>query len=118
MLFDHYVAQASEQAGLTAPEITPQIVSELMAKDWPGNARALMTEAMRFALGLTEESKTDAQLGLAEQLAQVEQSILEQALRRTHGNATEAAKTLKLPRKTLYDKLARYGIRPEDFRLS
>ena len=38
------------------------------------------------------------------------------ALRRADGQASAAAKALKLPRKTFYDKLARYGIRPEDFR--
>lgn len=116
VLFDHYVAQACEQAGLKPPVITPQVVSSLMSRDWPGNARALMTEAMRFALGLGEDAKPDAGLGLSEQLAQVEQSILEQALRRAEGKAVEAAQALKLPRKTFYDKLSRYGIRPEDFR--
>ena len=34
----------------------------------------------------------------------------------TGGTLCEAARQLKLPRKTFYDKLARYGIRPEDFR--
>ncbi|WP_300029585.1 sigma-54 dependent transcriptional regulator [uncultured Roseobacter sp.] len=116
VLFRHYVAQACEQAGLDAPDITPQVVAGLMARDWPGNARALMSEAMRFALGLGEDDKPDAALGLAEQMAQVEQSLLEQALRRTGGQASRAAQALKLPRKTFYDKLARYGIRPEDYR--
>ena len=39
-----------------------------------------------------------------------------EALRRAEGRATQAAERLKLPRKTFYDKLARYGIRAEDFR--
>lgn len=116
VLFGHYVEQACEQAGLTPPPITPQVVSSLLARDWPGNARALMSEAMRFALGLADESSQDANLGLAEQLAQVEQSLLEQALRRAEGKAVDAARALKLPRKTFYDKLNRYGIRAEDFR--
>lgn len=116
VLFRHYVEQASDQAGLNAPEITPQIVAGLMARDWPGNARALMSEAMRFALGLSEDVGPDSSLGLAEQMAQVEQSLLEQALRRAQGRAVVAAKALKLPRKTFYDKLARYGIRTETYR--
>ncbi|WP_299409564.1 sigma-54 dependent transcriptional regulator [uncultured Roseobacter sp.] len=116
ILFRHYVAQASEQAGLSAPEITPQVVAGLMARDWPGNARALMSEAMRFSLGLAEEATPDTNLGLAEQMAQVEQSLLEQALRRAEGRAVVAAEALQLPRKTFYDKLTRYGIRAEDYR--
>jgi two-component system C4-dicarboxylate transport response regulator DctD len=53
---------------------------------------------------------------LAEQMARVERSLLVAALGRANGRAAQAAKTLKLPRKTFYDKLARYGIRPEDYR--
>ncbi|MEM9968375.1 MAG: sigma-54 dependent transcriptional regulator [Pseudomonadota bacterium] len=117
VMFRHYVAQAAEQAGLTAPEITPQIVAELMARDWPGNARALMSAAMRFVIGVPDEISPDMSLGLAEQLSRVEQSLLEAALRRAGGRASVAATALKLPRKTFYDKLARYQIKPEEFRL-
>ena len=119
VMFRQYVAQAAEQAGLVAPAITEGVVAGLMARDWPGNARALMSEAMRFVLGMNgEDSEPEGEggLGLAEQLAQVEHSILTAALRRHGGQATAAAQSLKLPRKTFYDKLARFGIRPEDFR--
>ncbi|WP_432816827.1 sigma-54-dependent transcriptional regulator [Sulfitobacter sp. JB4-11] len=116
VMFRRYVDQAAEQAGLTPPEISPDVIADLMARDWPGNARALMSVAMRFVMGMPEDVRPDAGLGLAEQMAQVEQSLLEAALRRAAGQASAAAEALKLPRKTLYDKLARYGIRPEDFR--
>ncbi|OZB14572.1 MAG: sigma-54-dependent Fis family transcriptional regulator [Rhodobacterales bacterium 34-62-10] len=120
VLFRQYVAQASEQAGLTPPPIGPEVIGALMAQDWPGNARALMSAAMRFALGLAEGdgAATGAEpgLGLAAQMAQVERSLLVAALRRQQGRAAEAARDLKLPRKTFYDRLARYGLKPEDFR--
>ena len=116
VLFRHYVAQAAEQSGLRAPEVTPEVVAGLMARDWPGNARALMTEAMRFVMGVAEDRAGDAGLGLTAQMAQVEQSLIEAALRRAGGQASVAAKALQLPRKTFYDKCARYGIKPESFR--
>ena len=116
MLFSHYVAQAAEQAGIAMPDIPQEHLAALMAQDWPGNARSLMSAAMRFVLGMPEEAAQSAELGLAEQLAQVERSLLIAALGRQNGNASAAAKALKLPRKTFYDKLARYGIRPEDYR--
>jgi two-component system C4-dicarboxylate transport response regulator DctD len=116
VLFRRYVAQASEQAGLSAPPVTPDYLASLMARDWPGNARSLMSAAMRFVLGMPEEMSQAADLGLAEQLARVERSLLISALGRHNGQASEAARHLKLPRKTFYDKLARHGIRPEDFR--
>lgn len=116
VLFRHYVAQAAEQAGIRPPEISQEQLAALMAQDWPGNARSLMSAAMRFVLGMPEEAAQSAGLGLAEQLAQVERSLLIAALGRQNGKAAAAAEALKLPRKTFYDKLARYGIRPEDYR--
>ncbi|MPQ93518.1 sigma-54 dependent transcriptional regulator [Thioclava sp. JE_KL1] len=114
-LFRHYVATACEQANLRAPEIPPEMTAQLMARDWPGNARALMSEAMRFAMGL-EAGEPPEELGLSERMAAVEKSLLAEALTRAGGNATEAAAALKLPRKTFYDKLARHGLRPEEYR--
>ncbi len=117
VLFRHYVAQASEQAGLTPPDITPEIIAGLMARDWPGNTRALMSVAMRFALGLGADELDEAEEpGLTAQMARIERALLIAALRRAGGRATEAADRLRLPRKTFYDKLARHGLRPEAFR--
>ena len=114
VLFRHYVAQACEQSGVDPRPIPPGLIATLMSQDWPGNARALMNTAMRFALGLSPEENDE--LGLAEKMAQIEASLLADGLRRHKGNATLTAQSLKLPRKTFYDKLAKYGIRPEDFR--
>ncbi|MFV2001372.1 MAG: sigma-54-dependent transcriptional regulator [Paracoccaceae bacterium] len=117
VLFAHYVAIACEQAALPRPEITPEVIAGLMAQDWPGNARSLMNAAMRFAMGFSEAG-TEAQqdIGLAEQMARVERSLLIAALQREGGNATATARALKLPRKTFYDKLARHKLRPASFR--
>lgn len=115
VLFQHYVAQACEQANLTPPAITAEHTARLMAQDWPGNARGLMNVAMRFALGL-DESDTQSGSGLAAQMAQVERSLLVAALQRHAGRATDVARDLQLPRKTFYDKLNKHGLRAEDFR--
>lgn len=120
VLFRHYVSQACEQANLPEPPISSEVVAGLMSQDWPGNARGLMNTAMRFAMGMGEETltaKPDEGLGLAEQLAQVERSLLIEALQRAQGRSGEAAGALKLPRKTFYDKLARHGLKPERYRV-
>lgn len=114
VLFRHYVAQACEQSGVEPRPIPAGLLASLMSQDWPGNARALMNTAMRFALGLSPEEGPE--LGLAEKMAQIEASLLIDALTRHRGNATETAQALKLPRKTFYDKLTKYGIRAEDYR--
>ena len=126
-LFRHYVAQACEQANLVEPQITQDVIGALMAQDWPGNARGLMNTAMRFALRISgchgedgfifgQDSLQSIGLGLVEQLAQVERSLLIEALQRCEGRSGKAAKSLKLARKTFYDKLSRHGIKPEAFR--
>lgn len=116
VMFRRYVDQAAEQSGVAAPDVTPEVIAGLMGRDWPGNARALMSVAMRFVMGITDDVVPDGGLGLADQLAIVEKTLLETALRRAGGQASSAAEALKLPRKTFYDKLARYGLRPENYR--
>ena len=118
ILFRHYVAQAAEQSGHPMPDISADFLSDLMARDWPGNARALMSLAMRFVLGV-DKNDADSALtmpSLAEQIAKVEKSILVDTLRRCDGKVSEAIKVLKIPRKTFYDKLSKYGIRAEEYR--
>ncbi|MDX1785453.1 MAG: sigma-54 dependent transcriptional regulator [Roseovarius sp.] len=115
LLFRHFLSLACEQANLPEPEVTPDVISRLMAQDWPGNARALMNAAMHYALGFGG-TEAAVEMGLADQMAAIERSLLCAALERHMGNATEAARALGLPRKTFYDKLTRHGIRAEQFR--
>lgn len=117
VLFRHYVAIACEQANLPEPDIDTDILSQLMVQQWPGNARSLMNAAMRFALGMPDAvTASKENMGLSEQMARVERSLLIAALRNHGGNATEVAKILKLPRKTFYDKLTRHNIRADTYR--
>lgn len=117
ILFRHFVGQACEQANLPVPDITADVTGRLMEQDWSGNARALMNAAMRFAMGLNEVEPSET-LGLTAQIAQIEKSLIVDALRRCNGQATATAKLLQLPRKTFYDKLAKHGLRADDFRSS
>lgn len=115
VLFRHYVQSAAEQAQMPVPDISADVISRLMTRDWPGNSRDLMNAATRFVLGLSDFDTAETP-GLTEQMANVEAALLIQALRQHAGNATAAAKDLKLPRKTFYDKLTRHNIRPEAYR--
>lgn len=119
VLYQHYVRQAAEQSGISEPEITDQKMSELLSRDWSGNTRALMHDAMRFVLGVDTEPSVqfiEGTEGLNKQLSDFEKSILEKTLLRYKGHATQAANALKVPRKTFYDKLSRYGLRAENYR--
>ena len=119
VLYQHYVRQAAEQSGMPEPEITDQKISELLSRDWSGNTRALMHDAMRFVLGVNTEPSpkfVEGTESLGKQLSDFEKSILEKTLLQYKGRATQAANALKLPRKTFYDKLSKYGLRAENFR--
>jgi len=115
VLFRHYVLQASDQTGIAPPDITEEVIAGLMAQDWPGNARALMNAATRFVLGLGAEPDEE-DIGLVEKMARVERALLIEGLRRNDGNASLTAEHFKIPRKTLYDKFTKYGIKPKSFR--
>lgn len=57
-----------------------------------------------------------AVVSLQARMENYERSLLRDALRQTYGNVAEAAKRLNVPKKTLYDKLARHQLDPETFR--
>lgn len=115
VIFREYVRQVSKQANAPVPEIGADVLAGLMAQDWPGNSLALMNAATRFVLGLNSPAE-DQSLGLVEKMAQVERTLIIDALQKNSGNASATAIDLKLPRKTFYDKLSRHRIKPEDFR--
>ena len=126
LLFRAFVEAAAARRDRPAPEISAHDLARLGAHDWPGNVRELKNVAERFAMGLglalgpsgegAEDPAAAPPAGLAAQMEAFERSLLEAALRRAGGRATEAALALELPRKTFYDKLARHGIKPEEFR--
>lgn len=116
VLFRHYLAQACEQAGIAPPDVPPAVIGRLMEQDWPGNARALMNAAMRYAMGRESAEGAVGEGSLAARMRAYERSILVECLRQHDGRASEVAEALGVPRKTLYDKLARHALRPEDFR--
>ncbi len=115
VMFRQYVQQVREQTGVEPPPITEEVIAGLMAQDWPGNARALMNAATRFVLGQGAEAGAE-EMGLTEKLAHIERALLIEGLKRNGGNASLTAEHFKLPRKTLYDKFAKHGIKPAKYR--
>lgn len=70
--------------------------------------------AERNALSVVRE--TAAKEGLAIQMDMVEKLLIEDVLSSHQGRVAIVAEILKLPRKTLYDKLKRHGIDPAIYR--
>ncbi|SKC99332.1 sigma-54-dependent transcriptional regulator [Paraburkholderia hospita] len=121
LLFEHFVLVAARRFGQPAPVVSASQVSELMTHAWPGNVRELQNVADRFVLGLTGDSllaeggSTAVKSGtLADQLAYFERMLIEDMLRRHHGNVAEASEALGMPKKTLYHKLRQLKIAARD----
>jgi two-component system C4-dicarboxylate transport response regulator DctD len=121
LLFEHFVLAAARRFGQPAPVVSASQVSELMTHAWPGNVRELQNVADRFVLGLTGDSllaeggSTAVKSGtLADQLAYFERMLIEDMLRRHHGNVAEASEALGMPKKTLYHKLRQLKIAARD----
>ncbi len=129
LLFQHFAVVAANRSGLEAPALDAGGISALLAHDWPGNVRELRNLAERYVLlgaafdyrleALLEGAESEAgELPLPQQVELFEKSLIDQALAHHRGRVTEVAEGLGLPRKTLYDKLKKYGLRAEDYRQS
>jgi two-component system, NtrC family, C4-dicarboxylate transport response regulator DctD len=119
-LFQYFLARHEADLGLPHREVTDHVWQHLQTYDWPGNVRELQAFAQSWAIGLSLPDK-GPQIAVAGRplhltVAEFERTVIESALRAVEGNILQLEQALGTPRKTLYDKLNRYGLRPKDFR--
>lgn len=117
LIFTHYAQLAARRYGRPDPDIGFALRKALLARPWPGNMRELKAAAEAHALGLAPlvpvaEAAPGGDGGsLPERVATFEAREIRAALERFRGNTDLAAKALGLPRRTLNDKMNRYGLR-------
>ncbi|KAK0341788.1 hypothetical protein LTR94_024975, partial [Friedmanniomyces endolithicus] len=117
LLFAHFLRRASDRQGAEPPPISDSVRRRLLEEDWPGNIRELAHFAERIALGLDERpSNEEGALSLPDRLLRFEAELLRGALESHRGDIIAVLEEMKIPRKTLYDKLQRHGLKPADFR--
>jgi serine/threonine-protein kinase PknK len=115
----------AKNAGRPRAELAPDALRALASYPFPGNVRELeniltrafvLTEGARIGaadLGLgSTPTRTRRSRTRAEFEAEERERILE-ALRGARWNVSVVARTLGIPRNTLYRKLDRYGLRRE-----
>ncbi|MDY7804248.1 sigma-54-dependent transcriptional regulator [Burkholderia stagnalis] len=117
-LFAHFVRAASVRYDKPEPAWAPEDMMRWQLHDWPGNVRELKNVAERFCLGVDDglPQRPAGADSLASRMARAERACIEEALRHAGGQVIMAAEALGLPRKTLYDKIARHGIDTTTFR--
>ena len=124
LLFEHFALQAAARFARELPELTASQHAELMAHDWPGNLRELSNVASRYVLGLpgarllpgSAAAGAETPVALNEQMEQFERALIADALRRHGGDVAASAKSMGLPKQTLYDKLKRLHLNAADFK--
>jgi len=114
LLFTHFTMQAALRHERELPSVAQRHLEALMSHAWPGNVRELRNIADRFVLGLWDgdpdfQGTEPSTRTLEEQVTQFERYLIQEALEACGGNASAAAERLRIPRKTLYDKIRRLG---------
>ena len=114
LIFAHYAQLAARRYGRPAPDLPWGLTQQLKKRLWPGNVRELKAAAEAHALGLFEAKTDDVVMlpegTLAERMAAYEAREIAAVLDRHRGNTLKAADSLGLPRRTLNDKMRRYGL--------
>ena len=125
ILLDHFMRQFSEENGVPPVEMAPEVMQALRAFPWPGNIRELRnfaenTVVMKRGGRLTLYDLDPRFLGEEATLPipsggtagsnplsveENEKRLLRNALVKTNGNRTQAAKLLGMSRRTLHRKL-------------
>ncbi|MFC3677941.1 sigma-54-dependent transcriptional regulator [Ferrovibrio xuzhouensis] len=122
LLFQHFALEAAQLHGRDALPPDEATLLALQAYDWPGNVRELRNVAERHVLGLKAlsgplagldgrgEAAAEGRGSLAASVAAFEKRCIETALGDSQGDVRQTMERLGLPRRTLNEKMERYGI--------
>ncbi len=126
LLFQHFALVASALYQKEIPALSPERVHSLIAYDWPGNVRELRNVAERYVLlgeactfefdRLIPQDNPTSGITLPEKVDRFERMLIEEDLAKHNGSIKETLVSLGLPRKTLYDKMRKYGLDKQDYK--
>ena len=133
MLFQRFSDQFADEYGCDAPEVSAQEAAQLLQAPWPGNIRQLINIAERAVLQSRRGSGTIASLLMAdneetadftvttegkplkEYVEAFERMLIDNTMRRHRGSIVNVMDELCLPRRTLNEKMAKYGLHRSDY---
>jgi DNA-binding NtrC family response regulator len=135
LLIEHFCRAIAERDGRPDLRFSVEALALLASEPWPGNVRQLQNFVERSAIlseqlvisaevvrkelcrseaagirSLPTEVPAGASANLEETRALAEREAVALALHRASGNRTAAARILGVSRRTLYNKLAEYGL--------
>ncbi len=129
-LVRHFIQLYARRLGLSVTGVSPAAMRLLMDYAWPGNVRELenvIERSLVMAEGTQVEIeqlpdpvrspgttavpvRDDLDLSIKRQTAALERALIRDALERTGGNRTRAAKLLELSHRALLYKIREYGL--------
>ncbi len=131
-LFTRFAELSAEEYGSPPPEVTAQEAAQLLQAPWPGNIRQLQNVAERAVLQSRRGSGSIASLlmsedegatpaittegkPLKEYVEAFERMLIDNTMRRHRGSIVNVMDELCLPRRTLNEKMAKYGLSRSDY---
>jgi len=118
LLARHFLDIFARKNGKTFKGFTPQAMDHLLKYDWPGNVRELMNAVERGVVLARSEHLTHEEMPLiqerpaaasyGEDLETVERETILRILQEAGNNKSEAARRLRITRRTLHKKLKKY----------
>jgi len=132
MLFTRLADQFAEEYGCEAPQVSAQEAAQLLQAPWPGNVRQLINVAERTVLQNRRGSGSIASLLMADEdghehaittegkplkeyVEAFERMLIDNTMRRHKGSIVNVMEELSLPRRTLNEKMAKYGLQRSDY---
>ena len=131
-LFNHYLSLYSSEYGLQEIQLTTDDVFKISKFPWPGNIRQLNSVVEKFVSGnrrgyvslssilIDDNSKLISHYNeegrpLKEYVDSFEKMLITNAMQRYQGSISLVMKELKLPRRTLNEKMAKYNLQRSDY---
>jgi len=131
-LFTSYSETFADEYGCEAPQVSAQEAAQLLQAPWPGNVRQLINIAERAVLQNRRGSGSIASLVMADNEASgqamttegkplkdyveaFERMLIDNTMRRHRGSIVAVMEELCLPRRTLNEKMAKYGLQRSDY---
>ena len=131
-LFTRFGDQFADDYGCEPPKVSAQEAAQLLQAPWPGNVRQLFNVAERAVLQSRRGSGTIASLlmsdhqemqpvmttegkPLKEYVEAFERMLIDNTMRRHKGSIAAVMEELCLPRRTLNEKMAKYGLQRSDY---
>jgi two-component system C4-dicarboxylate transport response regulator DctD len=114
LLFLQLVREAAARYVRNDIDVAPSLITEIAERAWPGNVRELRNAADRLVLGLDlkpdEAQASPEKQRLADKVADYERGIIASALAAHGGALRPVYELLGISRKTLYEKMQKYGL--------